>query len=92
MFKKMIVAAFLMTAGCQAEEAIKDLEGLKTKACECKDAACADKVQNRLEVWMKRNNKTSGTKDQEDRVITLGEEICDCLRDARKNEAPADKK
>lgn len=52
MQKILLVASLVMVfGGCKDkwDKALSDFEGLKDKMCECKDAACADKVDADLD-------------------------------------------
>lgn len=88
MFKKMMfggaLAAFLaLGAGCgKADEAIKELESIKKKACECKDAACAEAVQKDFEAFLKKHENTKGSQSQAEKVGKIASEMSECLMKA----------
>jgi hypothetical protein len=55
---RKIVLLVLLTVGCS--DASKQIEKLADRACECKDAACADKVVDDLVQFAKDNPNASG--------------------------------
>jgi|RhiMetdeSRZDD1v2_1073273.scaffolds.fasta_scaffold1611526_2 hypothetical protein len=77
------VAAFLSLAGCgKADEAVKELEGLKKRACECKDADCATKVQEDFTKFIEKHKDTKGSQSQADKVTKLATEMSECVAKA----------
>ena len=91
MLKKMItggaLAAFLTfggLAGCgKADAALKDLEALKKKACECKDAKCAEAVEKDFEKFMEKHKDTKGSESQVEKAGKLAGEMMSCLAKAQ---------
>lgn len=70
-------------AGCgKADEAIKDLEALKKEACECKDADCATKVQEKFDKFLEKHKDTKGSTSQAEKVGKLAGEMSECLAKA----------
>jgi hypothetical protein len=87
MLKKIITggafAALLSLSGCgKADEAIKDLESLKKRACECKDTACATKVQEDFDKFLEKHKDTKGSQSQAEKVGKLAGEMSECLAKA----------
>jgi hypothetical protein len=78
------LAAFLsLGAGCgKADEAIKDLEALKKRACECKDTECATKVQEDFDKFLEKHKDTKGSQSQAEKVGKLAGEMSECLAKA----------
>ena len=50
----LVGIVFASACGSKAENALSDLEGFKTKMCECKDAACVEAVDKEMEEWGKK--------------------------------------
>ena len=85
----VVVAALSMitVTGCKKKgaggDALAKLEGFSKAMCECKDKACADKVQADMTKWSEENAKTAGketekpdpelTKKMTDASTKLGE-------------------
>jgi len=97
MFKKMLTGSVLVAAvalaGCgnkDADELLSQMKGFKDKACACKDAACADKVQEEMLGWaMKMAEKykdkepPKGSKSQEEEAKKINEEMQKCMEKAK---------
>jgi hypothetical protein len=87
MLKKLItggaLAAFLTLGGLaacgKADEAIKDLEALKKRACECKDTACTDKVMNDFMELGKKHKDTKGSDSQVEKFKKVFEAMQECI-------------
>lgn len=93
--KKLIIggwlAAGLMFAGCgKADEALKDLDQMKTDACACKTADCATKIEAKFEDWSKKNADTKGTSSQAEKAGKLISDISDCLMKAQMGDMGSD--
>jgi hypothetical protein len=97
MFKKTMIGgalvASLALAGCgKADEALKELEALKKDACACKDADCANKVQEKFETWAKKHADTKGSQSQADKAGKIAEEISECMMKAMTGGGEEEKK
>lgn len=87
MMKKLMfggaLAAFLALGGCgKADEAVKELEAIKKKACECKDAECANKVQEDFNKFLEKHKDTKGSQSQAEKVGKIASEMSECLMKA----------
>src|SRR6478672_2278910 len=67
----LVAALSLATFGCKkkgggaAAEALSKMEGFSKSMCECKDKACADKVNEEMTKWGTEMAKNAGaTKDE----------------------------
>jgi len=85
MKKFLLVAALVYAAGCgsKADNAIGELEGFKTRMCECKDKACGDEVQKDMKEWktkMKDSDvkKSDLSEDQKAKAKDVGMEMMKC--------------
>src|SRR5262245_66623770 len=75
MTKLMIAfAAMLSVAGCKksggANESMEKMDGFAKQMCECKDKACADKVQDEMTKWSTEAAKSAKTDDKADPETT----------------------
>jgi hypothetical protein len=89
--KRVVVALLVTFAGCgKADEAIKEMEAIKTDACACTDAACiADKkITDRIDAWKVDHKGTKGSTSQRDRAKTLLDEAAACAKKAAEGAAP----
>jgi hypothetical protein len=76
-------ATLLLAAGCgKADEALKEVESLKKRACACADIACAMEVQQDLLKWADKHKETKGTQSQQDKANRLFAEISTCIEKA----------
>jgi hypothetical protein len=67
-----LMAAALVGAGCK-DEGIETLEGIKTKACACKDVACLEEVQKDLAAAANKK-----TRDM-DKATKIASDIAECM-------------
>lgn len=78
MKKFLLVAGLVFAAGCgsKADNALGEMEGFKTRMCECKDKACGEKVQADMMEWAGKM-KESGVKksDMSDEQKKKGKEV-----------------
>jgi hypothetical protein len=86
---------FAAVAGCgEADEAVKEMEAIKTDACTCTEAACIGekKITERIDEWKVRHKGTKGSQSQRDRAKTLLDEAAACAKKAAEGAAePAPK-
>ncbi len=75
--------ALLLALGGCSNETVKKVQGMADRACECADAACADKVQKEYYDLAKANAKSQGTKDERDEVEQAYNRMHECLVKAR---------
>lgn len=77
------LAAALFLGGCgKADEAVKELEAIKTKACACKDTECATKVSEDMSKWAAKHKDTKGSSDQAAKIGKISEAMSECLMKA----------
>ncbi len=77
------LTAAMFLGGCgKADEAVKELEALKTKACACKDAECASKVQEDFGKWAEKHKSTKGSSDQAAKIGKISEGMMECMTKA----------
>jgi hypothetical protein len=77
-----LLAAAIAGAGCK-DEGIATLEGIKTKACACKDVACLEEVQKDLAAAANKK-----TRDM-DKATKIAGEIAECMMKVTAAGAPA---
>jgi hypothetical protein len=77
-----LLAAAIGGAGCK-DEGIATLEGIKTKACACKDVACLEEVQKDLAAAANKK-----TRDM-DKATKIAGEIAECMMKVTAAGAPA---
>jgi hypothetical protein len=76
------LAAAFAGAGCK-DEGIETLEGIKTKACACKDVACLEEVQKDLAAAANKK-----TRDM-DKATKIAGDIAECMMKVTAAGAPA---
>lgn len=81
------LTALLALGGCgKADEALSDMESIKSRACACekdKDpAACTNKVQEDLGKLFEKHKETKGSQSQVDKMTKLAQETMECLQKA----------
>ena len=77
------LAALLSLGACgKADEAVTELEALKKRACECKDADCATKVQEDFTKFIEKHKDTKGSQSQADKVTKLATDMSECVAKA----------
>lgn len=93
--RKLFIVASVVAglAGCSKDkfdDMLGELEGFKNKMCECKDEACADKVQDDWRAYRKtmkekigKDSKPSEAQDKKGRDLTS--QMRECRRNARKS-------
>jgi hypothetical protein len=61
------------------------IEGFKTRACECTDKTCADKVAEDLKAWMMtdRGDAPTQTKEESEKDLAVMTDFIKCLDKAR---------
>jgi len=79
-------ALTLALVGC-SNETVKKVQGMADRACQCADAACADKVQKEYYDFAVANAKSQGTQDERDEVEAAYSRMNDCLVGARSSGA-----
>jgi hypothetical protein len=77
-----VLAAAFAGAGCK-DEGIETLEGIKTKACACKDVACLEEVQKDLAAAANKK-----TRDM-DKATKIAGDIAECMMKVTAAGAPA---
>jgi hypothetical protein len=77
-----VLAAAFAGAGCK-DEGIETLEGIKTKACACKDVACLEEVQKDLAAAANKK-----TRDM-DKATKIASDIAECMMKVTAGGAPA---
>jgi hypothetical protein len=103
MLKKLMMggalAGFLALGGLaacgKADEAIKDLEALKKRACECKTTECTDKVMNDFLELGKKHKETKGSDSQVEKFKKVFEQMQECIAKVQEGggeAAPEEKK
>lgn len=75
--------ALLLALGGCSNETVKKVQGMADRACQCADAACADKLLKEYYDFAKANAKTQGTKDERDEVEQAYNRMNECLVRAR---------
>ena len=76
------LALLLALAGC-SNKTVEKVQGMADRACQCADAACADKVQKEYYDLAKANAKIQGTQDERDEVEKAYNRMNECLVRAR---------
>lgn len=61
-----IVFASLFAFGCGGGGGVGDLEKLKDEACACKDKACAEAVNKKMDAEMEKLEKSYGGKEPDE--------------------------
>jgi hypothetical protein len=75
--------ALLLALGGCSNETVKKVQGMADRACQCADAACADKVQKDYYDLAKANAKSQGTQEERDEVEQAYNRMNECLVRAR---------
>src|SRR5688572_19744413 len=75
--------ALLLALGGCSNETVKKVQGMADRACQCADAACADKVQKEYYDFAKANAKSQGTQDERDEVEQAYNRMNECMVRAR---------
>lgn len=86
----LLVAGLVFAAGCgsKADGALGEMEGFKTRMCECKDKACGETVMKDMMEWGKKM-KDSGVKkddmsdDQKAKGKELSKDMQKCMADLK---------
>ncbi len=87
MLKRLITGGALtavlslgLLAGCgKADEAIKEMETLKKRACECKTTECTDQVMNDIMKMSEKHKETKGSDSQVEKFNKLVQQTQDCI-------------
>jgi len=86
MKKLLLVTAIVFTSACgsKADNAIKEMEGFKTRMCECKDKDCAEAVNKDMKEWGKKMKDSGMEKgdlsdDQKSKVKDITKEMMGCM-------------
>jgi len=86
MQKLVLLTAIVFTSACgsKADDAIKAMDGFKTRMCECKDKACADDVQKDMKEWGQKMKDSDMKKDdlsddQKAKVKDITKEMMGCM-------------
>src|SRR5262249_28190096 len=66
-------------SGSGSSDPLAELATIKDHACACKDADCANKVQEEFEAWAKTYADVKGSADEADRAGKLAESISECM-------------
>lgn len=72
------------------DEALSKMEGFKNQMCECKDKACAEKVQKEMGEWFEKfakdnkDKKPEKDKDMEEKASKIMKEMEECTTKAMK--------
>jgi hypothetical protein len=69
-------------------KALKELRELETASCACRDAACANHVQEAFEEWAKRYADTKGSQAEADQAGAIAERISECMMKAMTSGQP----
>lgn len=76
----------ILTAACDSGggEYVKKMEEFATKACECKDAACATKVSQEQADWLSKNAATAAKLSADDatKITAAGTKLAECMTKA----------
>lgn len=90
MRKLLLAAVFAVSAGCSGDTIdglMGEYEGLKKEMCACKDAACADKVDEKRRTWEKgakeKMGKKEPSKSQMEKIEKMEDELRECRRKAK---------
>lgn len=83
-----LAATFAVVAcGSEHDAAVDKLEALAEEVCACKDAACVDEVEAKMEAFMKENAELKGKDVPEETVEKLqaaGKKAFACMQTIRK--------
>lgn len=69
--------------------ALRELQALETQACACRDADCANRVQEDFEAWAERHADTKGSQAEADQAGTIAEHISECMMKAMNDDSSA---
>jgi len=77
MTKWMIAFAFLAFAGCKKKgnDAMAKMESFEKQMCECKDKACADKVQDEMTKWAADASKMAKSDESDPEMAKKSGEV-----------------
>ncbi|HTE51921.1 MAG TPA: hypothetical protein VK698_13795 [Kofleriaceae bacterium] len=76
------LALLLAFGGACTNETVKQVEAMASRACECRDAACADKVEKEFWEYAKGNQKR-GTQEERDEIKAHYNRMRECIAKAR---------
>lgn len=68
---------------CQPDsQLVSEFTAIKDEMCACKDKACAEGVNQKFEVWLKRNESSKGGRAEQEKAKAIAEDYTRCMMSA----------
>jgi hypothetical protein len=69
-----------LALGCGGSAAVKEMESIANKVCECKDMECIQKVQKEQEEWVAKNGDAfAGSEADAEKMSAATQKMTDCV-------------
>jgi hypothetical protein len=71
----------------ESRNVVEEFSKIKDEMCQCKTKDCAERVNKKFEDWLKKNEKSKGSRGQQERAKTLAEDYTRCMMTAMAGKA-----